>query len=119
MTLIRAAAKNHSRVCVLSDPEDYHGFLDEIHNGEISESSRQKYVSFTLRRLSDAILNDFEALKAFEYIEEYDAAVADFFRRKYGQDRMLPLRYGINPHQSPASAYMKEAPLPFEILNGR
>ncbi len=31
----------------------------------------------------------------------------------------LRLRYGINPHQSPARAFVREGALPFEILNGR
>ena len=30
----------------------------------------------------------------------------------------LTLRYGANPHQTPARAYMATGPLPFEVLNG-
>ncbi len=30
----------------------------------------------------------------------------------------ISLRYGCNPHQSPARAYRKEGDLPFEVLNG-
>src|SRR6195952_2108569 len=40
VTLIRAAAKNHSRVSILSDPADYHDFLQEIQKGEISEATK-------------------------------------------------------------------------------
>ena len=30
----------------------------------------------------------------------------------------LPLRYGMNPHQKPARAYVDGAPLPFQVRNG-
>src|SRR3954466_9359671 len=34
VTLIRAAAKNHKRVTILSDPNDYPNFLEELDQGE-------------------------------------------------------------------------------------
>ena len=33
--------------------------------------------------------------------------------------RQVPLRYGMNPHQTPASVYTEGKPLPFRALNGR
>ncbi len=103
VTLIRAAAKNHSRVTILSDPADYAEFLKELQVGDIKESSRKMY-----------------ALKAFEHTADYDTAISDFFRKQYAADGMqyLPLRYGANPHQKPASASVKEGKLPFKALNG-
>ena len=103
VTLIRAAAKNHERVCVLSDPEDYASFLQELDKGEVTERSRQHY-----------------ALKAFEQTASYDTAISDFFRARYASDglRQLPLRYGVNPHQKPAVVYNRDGPLPFKVLNG-
>ncbi|KLU84172.1 bifunctional purine biosynthesis protein ADE17 [Magnaporthiopsis poae ATCC 64411] len=103
VTLIRAAAKNHSRVTILSDPNDYAEFLKELDAGEIKESSRKLY-----------------ALKAFEHTADYDAAISDFFRRQYASDGLqhLALRYGANPHQKPASAYTKDGNLPFKVLCG-
>lgn len=103
VTLIRAAAKNHARVTILSDPKDYAEFLKELESGEIKESSRKLY-----------------ALKAFEHTADYDAAIADFFRKQYASDGLqyLPLRYGANPHQKPAAAYVKEGKLPFKVLCG-
>lgn len=103
VTLIRAAAKNHSRVTILSDPEDYHDFLQELGKGEIPEKQRQLY-----------------ALKAFTHTADYDTAISDFFRKKYAGDglQQLSLRYGANPHQKPASAFMANSPLPFKVLNG-
>lgn len=102
VTLIRAAAKNHARVTILSDPNDYAEFLKELETGEIKESSRKLY-----------------ALKAFEHTADYDAAISDFFRKQYAEGlQYLPLRYGANPHQKPAAAYVKEGSLPFKVLGG-
>lgn len=103
VTLIRAAAKNHSRVTILSDPSDYHDFLRELESGDVNEKSRQMY-----------------ALKAFEHTADYDNAISSFFRKKYAGDGLqhLALRYGTNPHQKPASASMLESKLPFKVLNG-
>ena len=103
VTLIRAAAKNHTRVAILSDPEDYPTFLQELEKGGISENSRKLY-----------------ALKAFEHTADYDSAIADFFRAKYAADgvQQIALRYGANPHQRPASAFVREQKLPFKVLCG-
>lgn len=103
VTLIRAAAKNHERVCVLSDPNDYAEFLQGLDKGDVTETSRQLY-----------------ALKAFEHTADYDTTIADFFRKKYASDgiQQISLRYGANPHQKPAAAFNKDGPLPFKVLNG-
>ncbi|EME39418.1 hypothetical protein DOTSEDRAFT_159715 [Dothistroma septosporum NZE10] len=103
VTLIRAAAKNHGRVTILSDPEDYHDFLQELEKGEVSDKQKQMY-----------------ALKAFSHTADYDNAISDFFRKKYAGDgsQQLALRYGANPHQKPASAFVTSGKLPFKALNG-
>lgn len=103
VTLIRAAAKNHKRVTILSDPTDYAGFLGELEKGEISDASRNRY-----------------ALKAFEHTADYDAAISEFFRKEYAGsgDQHMALRYGANPHQKPASAFTSNQPLPFKVLCG-
>ncbi|KAI4220852.1 MAG: hypothetical protein LQ349_007986 [Xanthoria aureola] len=103
VTLLRAAAKNHARVCVLADPQDYAEFLKGLESGEITEKSRQLY-----------------ALKAFSHTADYESTIADFFRKKYASDglQQVALRYGTNPHQKPAAAFRKEGPLPFKVLNG-
>ena len=103
VTLIRAAAKNHERVCVLSDPSDYAEFLRELDEGEVTERNRQLY-----------------ALKAFEHTADYDTTIGDFFRKKYASDgrKHINLRYGANPHQKPAAAFNRDGPLPFKVLNG-
>ncbi|KAK7512273.1 bifunctional purine biosynthesis protein ADE17 [Phyllosticta citriasiana] len=104
VTLLRAAAKNHSRVTILSDPEDYHDFLIELEQkGDISEQKRQLY-----------------ALKAFSHTADYDTAISDFFRKQYAGDglQQVTLRYGTNPHQKPAAAFVRDGHLPFKVLGG-
>lgn len=102
VTLLRAAAKNHARVVILSDPSDYPMFLAELDKGEISQSTRNNL-----------------ALKAFEMTAEYDSCISDFFRKRYSEDvAQLPLRYGANPHQRPAQTYVTQGHLPFTVVNG-
>lgn len=102
VTLIRAAAKNHTRVTILSDPSDYPEFLQELEKGEVSEKSRNLY-----------------ALKAFEHTADYDEAISGFFRKNYASSvQQIALRYGANPHQKPAAAFTKNGPLPFKSLCG-
>jgi phosphoribosylaminoimidazolecarboxamide formyltransferase/IMP cyclohydrolase len=43
VTLLRAAAKNHFRVTVLSSPEDYPTFLEEFRKGDISQETRNMF----------------------------------------------------------------------------
>lgn len=102
VTLLRAAAKNHARVTILSDPRDYAVFLEELKAGEISADTRNRL-----------------ALKAFEHTADYDVAISDFFRKQYSENvSQLPLRYGANPHQKPAQAFVSQGQLPFKVLGG-
>ena len=104
VTLLRAAAKNHARVTILSDPNDYPEFVKELESGQdIPQARRNLY-----------------ALKAFEHTADYDTAIAGFFRKEYAGKgvQQLSLRYGANPHQKPASAYVSQGRLPFKALNG-
>ncbi|KAJ3099128.1 bifunctional phosphoribosylaminoimidazolecarboxamide formyltransferase/IMP cyclohydrolase [Phlyctochytrium planicorne] len=103
VTLLRAAAKNHDRVTILCDAKDYSVVLDEIANGGIQASTRQRL-----------------ALKAFTHTADYDTAISGYFRRQYsgsGKEHMF-LRYGANPHQKPAEVYTTHCDLPFKVLAG-
>ncbi len=76
--------------------------LAEIEKGEVTEKTRQRY-----------------ALKAFEHTADYDETISDFFREQYmGGSQQITLRYGTNPHQKPALAYMRGDKLPFKELCG-
>ena len=94
--LIRAAAKNHDFVAVLTDPGQYQAALDEIaqHRGTTLELRR---------RLAGA---------AYARTAAYDAAIAAWFAEQAGQEfperlsisgsLKQKLRYGENPHQRAA-----------------
>ncbi len=99
--MIRAGAKNHAYVAVLTDPADYDAAIEAIEaRGETDLALR--------RRL---------AAKAFALTAGYDAAVAGWFadqgRRADGAEALperltvsatlgSSLRYGENPHQTAA-----------------
>ena len=94
--LIRAAAKNHDFVTVLTEPDQYQPVLDEIaqHGG----------TTLALRRRL--------AGEAYARTAAYDAAIAAWFAERRGEafPRRLAiagtlrqtLRYGENPHQAAA-----------------
>uniref|UniRef100_A0A8H7XS81 MGS-like domain-containing protein n=1 Tax=Psilocybe cubensis TaxID=181762 RepID=A0A8H7XS81_PSICU len=114
VTLLRAAAKNHARVSVLSDPADYKEFVEAWTKGQgdVGQNMRSKL-----------------ALKAFEMTAEYDNAISGYFREQYASAELsaeqlaapvqrMALRYGANPHQKPAQAFVTEGKLPFKALCG-
>lgn len=70
--MLRSASKNHERVTVISDPNDYE---------EVAKQIREKgNTTLDLRRRL--------AIKAFDRTTEYDKAIADFFRNEsLGMDR--------------------------------
>uniref|UniRef100_A0AAY5ENJ5 Bifunctional purine biosynthesis protein ATIC n=1 Tax=Electrophorus electricus TaxID=8005 RepID=A0AAY5ENJ5_ELEEL len=99
VTLLRAAAKNHARVTVVCDPADY-----ELVAKEMEASDNHDSTLDTRKTL---------ALKAFTHTAEYDEAIAGYFRREYSCGvSQLPLRYGMNPHQTPAQLYTLRPVLP-------
>lgn len=92
-TMIRAAAKNHEHVVVLTRPDQYKLFLTSSIKSidEVSKDMRQKL-----------------ALEAFAHTAAYDAKITNWISKKISQNTTswvdsLPikqkLRYGENPHQ--------------------
>uniref|UniRef100_A0A5G2QLF6 Bifunctional purine biosynthesis protein ATIC n=1 Tax=Sus scrofa TaxID=9823 RepID=A0A5G2QLF6_PIG len=99
VTLLRAAAKNHARVTVVCEPEDYAAVSSEMQGSDNKDTSLE-----TRRQL---------ALKAFTHTAQYDEAISDYFRKEYGKGiSQMPLRYGMNPHQTPAQLYTLKPKLP-------
>uniref|UniRef100_A0A8C6YBG8 Bifunctional purine biosynthesis protein ATIC n=1 Tax=Naja naja TaxID=35670 RepID=A0A8C6YBG8_NAJNA len=105
VALLRAAAKNHARVTVVCDPGDYTNIAKEMKNHSDNDTSLE------IRRQL--------ALKAFTHTAQYDTAISDYFRKEYSKGvSQLPLRYGMNPHQTPAQLYTSRPQLPLSVLNG-
>lgn len=117
VTLLRAAAKNFSRVTVVCDPLDYGLVLNELkENGSVSAETRQKL-----------------ALKAFQHTRNYDTAISAWMAELGVADESVPagfsqhltkvqsLRYGENPHQS-AGLYATDphaGPLGGKLIQGK
>jgi phosphoribosylaminoimidazolecarboxamide formyltransferase/IMP cyclohydrolase len=103
--LIRAAAKNHEFVAVVTDPADYDAVLAEI--------AASGGTSLDLRRRL--------ARRAYALTAAYDAAIATWLARDecvtfpetlVGAARLVaPTRYGENPHQR-AALYRNDEPRP-------
>jgi phosphoribosylaminoimidazolecarboxamide formyltransferase / IMP cyclohydrolase len=95
--LIRAAAKNHDFITVLTDPDDYAAVIAEL-------DARNGASSLELRKRL--------AASAYARTGAYDAAIAQWFagvlgetypkRMVFAGELMQTLRYGENPHQSAA-----------------
>jgi len=109
-TMLRAAAKNHRFVSVVTDPEDYPVIIKEMNEtgGMISEAT-----NFAL------------ATRTFQLTARYDGAISNYLgtieekdkKKKFPDtftlqfDKSQDLRYGENPHQDASFYREKNAPI--------
>ena len=102
-SLVRAAAKNHEHVLVVTDPAQYDMVAKAIEKEELPLGLRQEL-----------------ALRAFQHTARYDAIIARALSKRFGltdypehlafaYDRIETLRYGENEHQR-AAFYRKAGP---------
>jgi phosphoribosylaminoimidazolecarboxamide formyltransferase/IMP cyclohydrolase len=94
ITLIRAAAKNHRHVTLVTDPRQYGAVIEELgRDGATTPSTRARL-----------------AADAFALTATYDAAISRFLRAQSPSDglperlpvgliKVTDVRYGENPHQ--------------------
>ena len=104
--LIRAAAKNHSFVGIVTEPPDYDAVIEALqaHGGALPAALKRAL-----------------AAKAYAHTAAYDAAIARWFegyadhqlgtRYTLGGRKRQDLRYGENPHQA-AAFYASGEPRP-------
>ncbi|MBX3569606.1 MAG: bifunctional phosphoribosylaminoimidazolecarboxamide formyltransferase/IMP cyclohydrolase [Rhizobiaceae bacterium] len=104
--MVRASAKNHAYVAIVTDPDDYAAVLNalELNTGSLTLEFRKKL-----------------AAKAFARTAAYDAAISGWFAealdiehpasRAFGGRLDSIMRYGENPHQS-AGFYLTGDPRP-------
>ena len=93
--MIRASAKNHAYVTIVTDPADYPALVEELADGATSYAFRQRL-----------------AAKAFARTAAYDTAISNWFAealdiatpayRTVGGVLKEEMRYGENPHQKAA-----------------
>ena len=94
--LLRASAKNHHRVTVLTDPSDYETVLRELtKNGKVKSSIRLKLAAKVFSKVSkyDSLISSYlnsKSSKAKEFMQEEISINAH---------ELDKLRYGENPHQ--------------------
>jgi phosphoribosylaminoimidazolecarboxamide formyltransferase/IMP cyclohydrolase len=112
-SMVRSAAKNHERVTVVCDPNDYQQVLSEIEQtGDVTPATRKRL-----------------AAKAYAHTSGYDGAIAAYLsacaegdagaakRASFppfltlALERVDTLRYGENPHQAGAWYRERNAPL--------
>jgi phosphoribosylaminoimidazolecarboxamide formyltransferase/IMP cyclohydrolase len=92
--MVRAAAKNHAYVAVVTDPADYAELMETL-------DAEDGATTLALRKRL--------AARAFARTATYDTAISGWFadalgeatppRRAFGGRLALPMRYGENPHQ--------------------
>ncbi|MFE3327713.1 bifunctional phosphoribosylaminoimidazolecarboxamide formyltransferase/IMP cyclohydrolase [Streptomyces sp. NPDC059176] len=103
-SMVRAAAKNHPSVAVVTSPDRYADVLTAVAGGGFDLTARKRL-----------------AAEAFQHTAAYDVAVASWFASSYAPvdegrlpdflgatyERSSVLRYGENPHQE-AALYVTE-----------
>jgi phosphoribosylaminoimidazolecarboxamide formyltransferase/IMP cyclohydrolase len=111
--MIRAAAKNHTRVSVVVEATDYETVIAAFRSGDPSFELRQKL-----------------AAKAFAHTAGYDTMIAGYLGEHAGTAEKFPerlllslsrksrLRYGENPHQQAAS-YLTPGPAGPSVIRSR
>ena len=93
-TMVRASAKNHAHVTIVTDPADYDRVATAIESGGVSAELRRQL-----------------ALAAFRHTARYDGVISGWLATNTEQTeaatelalplkRVEALRYGENPHQS-------------------
>ena len=107
--MVRAAAKIHAFVAVVTDPADYSSLLDKMRraNGKLPLAERYAL-----------------AAKAFSHTAEYDGMISNWLTARNARDEARPfpdrlnvqlrlaqsLRYGENPHQQAAFYVDRDPP---------
>ncbi|GAA3374587.1 bifunctional phosphoribosylaminoimidazolecarboxamide formyltransferase/IMP cyclohydrolase [Streptomyces sannanensis] len=98
-SMVRAAAKNHPSVAIVTSPERYADVIAAVKDGGFDLATRKRL-----------------AAEAFQHTAAYDVAVASWFAGEYAPadessfpdflgatfERKNVLRYGENPHQGAA-----------------
>jgi len=112
-TMVRAAAKNHAHVAIVTDPADYPALAREMQSSDGAVGAETRFML---------------ARKAFSHTAEYDGAISNYLTALDGQgekrafpdrfnaqfSKVLDLRYGENPHQD--AAFYRDTAVPAGTL---
>lgn len=111
--MIRASAKNHAGVTIVTSPNQYAGLMKEMSdNGGCTTFEFRKNI----------------ACAAYALTAAYDSMVSTWMEKQVSQPPAThtisfeverPLKYGCNPHQLPAGlCAVGGGKLPFEVVSG-
>jgi len=112
--MVRASAKNHAGVCIVTSPAQYSQLMQEMSgNGGCTRMALRKNFSAA----------------AFATTAAYDAAISQYMASQVEAPPQVhsvaftverPLKYGCNPHQNPAGLCLinGSSELPFSVLSG-
>merc|ERR1719379_2559632 len=111
--MIRASAKNHASVAVVTNPAQYAEVMKQMQDNAGA-------TSFEFRKNL--------AQQAYALTASYDSAVSRWFSGEVSEPSSThtvvfkvdrPLKYGCNPHQLPAGLCSLDGlSLPFEVISG-
>jgi phosphoribosylaminoimidazolecarboxamide formyltransferase/IMP cyclohydrolase len=111
--MIRASAKNHASVTIMTSPKQYEGLMKQIKENE-------GCTTFDFRKNA--------ACAAYALTASYDSMVSTWMAGQVTEPPSThtvsfeverPLKYGCNPHQLPAGlCAVGGGKLPFEVLSG-
>merc|ERR1719460_1463992 len=111
--MIRASAKNHAGVTVITNPGQYAGLMKEMQDNE-------GCTTFDFRKNA--------ACRAYALTAAYDSMVSTWMEKQVSEPPSThsisfeverPLKYGCNPHQLPAGlCAVGGGKLPFEVVSG-
>merc|ERR1719198_1126476 len=111
--MIRASAKNHADVTVITSPSQYAGLMSEM-------DANEGCTTFDFRKNA--------ACAAYALTASYDSMVSTWMEKQVSEPPSThtisfeverPLKYGCNPHQLPAGlCAVGGGKLPFEVVAG-
>ena len=119
--MVRSAAKNWQHVAVLTDANQYEGFLTELqaNSGAVSGDTKFKLSVTAFNRIAqyDAAISNYLSAIDFEQSETTGKPVANAFAGQINSNfvKVQDLRYGENPHQS-AAFYRDLYPAPGSLV---
>jgi phosphoribosylaminoimidazolecarboxamide formyltransferase/IMP cyclohydrolase len=132
-TMVRAAAKNHERVTVVTDPGRYSEIISELRSkGEVSKATRARLAALAFRHTSqyDAAITVYLSKHLPDTADvEHRVEAVDEPKSPFGPTvcvsgtKAFDLRYGENPHQMGAFYAIGDPPYSgiagAELLQGK
>ena len=99
-SMVRAAAKNHPSVAVVTDPRGYDGVLAAVRHGGFTLAERRRLAALAFQHTADYDIAVASWMESTLAPEHPSSAFPRWLARSWRRSEML--RYGENPHQQAA-----------------